>query len=363
MFQLGEGEYSDKQSKSGQIHLYAWIVAGIFSIWACLLSSYLIYKHFRNYTKPQLQRYIVRIVLMVPIYAVDSWLSLRFKDYSLYFDLVRDCYEAYVLFMFFTFLITYLDLNDEGLLEEILKSKPLIAHPIPFCCLPKFTPGPRFLNWTKFFILQFTLIKPFLTAIALILQAFSIYGDGIFSFKMGFVYIAFIDNLSITLAMYFLVLFYQATKEELVLINPVPKFLCIKAIIMFSFWQGVAIAVIVQLGWIHSVGEWSEDNIATGMQDFLICIEMFLISLAHIYSFGYIEYRNPDKSPFVRSILAGEVLSNLGPLGVGLADTVNPKHDWRQTNKIISSTRREMTSTLNTALTPLLRAQHLSNNA
>ena len=36
--------------------------------------------------------------------------------------------------------------------------------------------------------------------------------------------------------MYFLVLFYMSVKEELAPIKPVPKFLCIKAIIFFSFW-------------------------------------------------------------------------------------------------------------------------------
>jgi len=44
----------------------------------------------RNYTEPELQRPIVRILFMVPVYAIDSWLSLKFKDYSLVFDLVRD---------------------------------------------------------------------------------------------------------------------------------------------------------------------------------------------------------------------------------------------------------------------------------
>jgi hypothetical protein len=31
---------------------------------------------------------------MVPIYALMSWLSLRFYNYSIFFDVVRDCYEG-----------------------------------------------------------------------------------------------------------------------------------------------------------------------------------------------------------------------------------------------------------------------------
>lgn len=45
---------------------------------------------------------------MVPIYATDSWLSLRFKDAALYLDLMRDSYEGYVIYLFLALMIAYL---------------------------------------------------------------------------------------------------------------------------------------------------------------------------------------------------------------------------------------------------------------
>lgn len=56
-----------------------------------------IYTHLRSYTVPNEQRYIIRILFIVPVYAFDSWLSLLFisnNQYYVYFDSVRDCYEG-----------------------------------------------------------------------------------------------------------------------------------------------------------------------------------------------------------------------------------------------------------------------------
>lgn len=45
---------------------------------------------------PSEQRWIVRILFIVPIYGLDSWFSLLFfrDNYYVYFDSVRDWYEG-----------------------------------------------------------------------------------------------------------------------------------------------------------------------------------------------------------------------------------------------------------------------------
>jgi hypothetical protein len=55
---------------------------------------------------------------MVPLYATDSWLSLRFKDAALYLDIMRDCYEAYVIYLFLALMIAYL---GEGSNEKVIQ--------------------------------------------------------------------------------------------------------------------------------------------------------------------------------------------------------------------------------------------------
>jgi hypothetical protein len=57
--------------------------------------------HLEFYNRPRLQIRVVRILWMVPIYAVDAWMSLRFKDAAFYIDPIRECYEAFVIYNFF----------------------------------------------------------------------------------------------------------------------------------------------------------------------------------------------------------------------------------------------------------------------
>lgn len=48
------------------------IIAGIFALVAIFFSLFEVYQHLLYYNKPYLQKYIVRILWMVPIYALNS---------------------------------------------------------------------------------------------------------------------------------------------------------------------------------------------------------------------------------------------------------------------------------------------------
>jgi len=45
------------------------------------------------------------------------------------------------------------------------------------------------------------------------------------------------------------------------------------------------------MNWIPTeLGPWNQDSISRGLQDFIICIEMFLLSVAHHFVFTYKPY-------------------------------------------------------------------------
>ena len=114
--------YSLSLYKHGkEAHLIAWFSAGAFVIMGFPISMYGILGHLRNYESPGVQCYVVRILWMVPIYSIESWLCLRFHEYEVYIATLRDCYESYVIYCFFSFLIAVLGGEDK--LTMMLKDK------------------------------------------------------------------------------------------------------------------------------------------------------------------------------------------------------------------------------------------------
>ena len=57
----------------------AWLIAGIFVLLAVPVTVYEVAMHLEYFSRPRLQIYVIRILWMVPIYAVDAWLALKFK--------------------------------------------------------------------------------------------------------------------------------------------------------------------------------------------------------------------------------------------------------------------------------------------
>uniref|UniRef100_A0A3B3ZLP9 Transmembrane protein 184C n=1 Tax=Periophthalmus magnuspinnatus TaxID=409849 RepID=A0A3B3ZLP9_9GOBI len=221
-----------------------------------------------------------------------TWLALRYPSLAIYVDTCRECYEAYVIYNFLVFLLNFLS-HQHPNLAMILEVQQQQPHLPPLCCCPPWPMGEVLLFRCKLGVLQYTAVRPVTTVIALICQLCGVYDEANFSFRNAWSYLVIINNISQLFAMYCLVLLYRSLKEELTPIKPVGKFLCVKLVVFVSFWQAVLIAILVKVGVISDKHTWdweSVEAVATGLQDFIICIEMFLAAIAHHYTFTYKPY-------------------------------------------------------------------------
>ncbi|KAK6172660.1 hypothetical protein SNE40_016273 [Patella caerulea] len=290
-------------------HVKGWFVGGIFALMSLPISLWGILQHLVYFTQPVLQKNIIRVLWMVPVYALNAWLALLFPKAAIYLDTIRECYEAYVIYNFMSFLLNYLR-QDHPYLEYDLENKQQVKHFFPFCLLPPWPMGRPFVERCKHGVLQYTIVTPMTTVIALFCEFGDKYDEGDFNFTSAWSYLVIINNVSQIWAMYCLVLFYKLTKEELKPLKPLPKFMCVKAVVFLSFWQSVVIAALAEIGAIPQQGPWlfyhSIKEVATGLQDFCICIEMFFAAIAHYYSFSHKPYMDmaADRSSCCSSFLS-----------------------------------------------------------
>jgi hypothetical protein len=61
--------------------------------------------------------------------------------------------------------------------------------------------------------------------------------------KRAYIYFVVILNVSQFWALYCLVMFYHTLTKDLMALKPLKKFLVVKAVVFFSFWQQILIAV------------------------------------------------------------------------------------------------------------------------
>ncbi|KAK1267720.1 hypothetical protein QJS04_geneDACA009036 [Acorus gramineus] len=289
--------------------LPSWPVlsAGIFVFVALLSSLLLILEHLSAYHQPEEQKFLIGLILMVPVYAVESFLSLLNTNVAFICEIMRDCYEAFALYCFERYLIACLG-GEESTINfmesqtQISSSVPLletaysdgvIKHPFPLnCIIKKWYLGSDFYEAVKIGIVQYMILKMICALLAIILELFGVYGEGKFQWRYGYPYLAVVLNFSQTWALYCLIQFYSVTKDKLEPIKPLAKFLVFKSIVFLTWWQGVAVAFLFSMG---AFKGFLAQELKTRIQDYIICIEMGIAAIVHLHVFPAKPYQQGER--------------------------------------------------------------------
>ncbi|KAG0073687.1 hypothetical protein BGZ90_011381 [Linnemannia elongata] len=298
-----------------------WIAGGCCTFLATAISLVLIYRHYQYYTKPNQQRYIVRMLLMVPIYAITSWFSFVYVREAIYYETIRVFYEAFVIASFLILLLQYLGDSLEDQKRALKRHKKTERWFFPMCCL-KYNPSrPHFLQFMKWGILQYVPLNVLGSLLTVVLETQGTYCESSWNPKFGHVWILFINFTSVTLATYFLIMFYFTIRADLKEYEPFYKFLAIKLVIFFSFWQSLVVEGFVYFGYIKASKYWSTGDISIGINALLIDFEMVIFALIHLKAFSYKPYvpriPNPDLPPPEQQQQQQEALLSSGGGGGG----------------------------------------------
>ena len=254
-------------------------------VFSCITSAHAVWAHINNYDYPRLQIHIVRILLMIPFYGVLSLGALMLPSLRFGLDTIRDTYESFVLYTFFVLLVQYCG-GEAQLVRSLQMKRYKGVHPFPLGWIPYYRLNGKFYLRCKRYVLQYAVIKPCITLIACVTSPFGWYEEAVFGPYELYTYCMAIANTSISYSLYYLVLFHLETEKELHYCKPAWKFICIKSIIFFAFWQSIAVAMLIAFGWIYTGEGEKREEVNSAIQDVLMCIELVPVSLLHHLAFG-----------------------------------------------------------------------------
>ncbi|KAM7506126.1 hypothetical protein LguiB_005030 [Lonicera macranthoides] len=251
-----------------------------------LLSQHLFY-----WKNPKEQKAIIIIILMAPIYAIDSFVGLLdiqgSQAFFMFLDSIKECYEALAIAKFLALLYSYLNISiSKNIVPDEIKGRE-IHHSFPMTLFQPRTAhlDHRTLKLLKYWTWQFVITRPICSVLMITLQLFGIYPSWLsWTFTI-------ILNVSFYLAMYSLVAFYHVFAKELGPHKPLAKFICIKGIVFFCFWQSVVLDILAAMGIIKSHHFWLDvEHIEEAIQNVLVCLEMVVFSVLQQYAFHYLPY-------------------------------------------------------------------------
>jgi Organic solute transporter Ostalpha len=210
---------------------------------------------------------------------------------AFWLDPIRDMYEAFTIYTFLQLLINFI--GGERSLIVMMHGRQPVSHPWPlslYCSKVDISDPHTFLA-IKRGILQYAWLKPILTLAIIIMKATDKYQEGYLGPSSGYLWTGIIYNISVSVSLYSLAMFWVCMSHDLRPFRPLPKFLCIKLIIFASYWQGFFLSILQFLGAIpNDVPGYTPDNLAAAIQDALICFEMPIFAVSHWYAFSWHDY-------------------------------------------------------------------------
>ncbi|PHU26378.1 hypothetical protein BC332_04710 [Capsicum chinense] len=251
-----------------------------------LLSQHLFY-----WKNPKEQKAIIMIIIMAPLYAIDSFVGLLdirgSKAFFMFLDSVKECYEAVAIAKFLALMYSYLNISiSKNIVPDEIKGRE-IHHSFPMTLFQPRTArlDHRTLKLLKHWTWQFVIIRPACSILMITLQILGLYPNWLsWTFTI-------ILNISFSVAMYSLVVFYHVFSKELQPHKPLSKFICIKGIVFFSFWQGLLVKILVAMGVIKSHHFWLDvEHLQEAIQNVLICVEMVFFSVMQQYAYHVAPY-------------------------------------------------------------------------
>ena len=239
------------------------------------VSLYSVYAHVKDYQNPVIQRYCIRILLIVPVYVVLALCSFATPLENVWIlDLMQAGYEAFTIYNFLALMLAFV--GGPVQLVDLWESERRYlsgSWKATTCCLGTVRLDGLFLRRVVQSVIQFVIVRLCFAVLVPVMIRLHLYDEGKIRFNRSWVYATVIHNASMGIALYALLLFFLATRHYLRPFSPVLKFVLIKSIIFVSFWQKIALEVFIASKFISPPHGVSRERLLVDWNMFLVIIE------------------------------------------------------------------------------------------
>ncbi|WVR05565.1 hypothetical protein IAU60_002584 [Kwoniella sp. DSM 27419] len=282
-------------------HRIGWAVAGGCAALTTLITLFTMTMHAVRYQHPPAQKQVMRVLMMPPVYAIVSFFSYRFYREYEYYILAETAYEAITLSAFLMLLMELVSMNTtDQQLKTALKEKDKKKFPFPFGFWRFRASKPYFWHALSFSVMQYVILRPLISIIGIVCEYYDLLCPSEYSIHYASVYLEAVDFVSISIALYGLIVFYVLCKDELKGRKPLNKFLAIKLIVFFTFYQSFVFSVLQSHGVIKGTALWTATNVSDGLSALCTCVEMVFFSIYMGWAYNWTDYTDPAKNPYQR---------------------------------------------------------------
>nr|XP_019050727.1 hypothetical protein I302_01168 [Kwoniella bestiolae CBS 10118]OCF29657.1 hypothetical protein I302_01168 [Kwoniella bestiolae CBS 10118] len=257
--------------------------------------------HAVRYQHPPAQRQVMRVLLMPAVYSIVSFFSYRYYREYEYYILAETAYEAITLSAFLMLLMELVSMGTtDQQIKTALAEKDKKKFPFPFNFWRFRASKPYFWHALSFSVMQYVILRPLISIVGIICLYYGVLCPDEYSVHYAEAYLDAVDFVSISVALYGLIIFYVLCKDELKGRKPLNKFLAIKLIVFFTFYQSFLFSILQTYNVIKGTALWTATNVSDGLSALCTCVEMVFFSIYMGWAYNWTDYTDPLKNPHQR---------------------------------------------------------------
>ncbi|RDW75725.1 hypothetical protein BP5796_06546 [Coleophoma crateriformis] len=268
-------------------HTLSIIIGGGCAVLASIVAIFLIIQHATHFSNPAEQKQIIRILCIIPSFALISFLSIWLSSAAEYLKPGLSVVEAFPLAAFFLLMSTYC------VPDEDLNSRATFFSQLQLQNRKGVAQGGGSLGWYRqrsFLVLQFIPVSILMWIVAVAALATGHFCSTSNNIHFAHIWVTVITTISTIVAIMSILHFYRRMKPTLQPHKTMAKLISFKLIVFLNFLQTLVFSFLTSSSRLKPTAHLSASDISTGLPNLLLCLEILLFTPLFIYAYSSSPY-------------------------------------------------------------------------